>query len=100
MSDSTPQPDGPSAAETPRFRPEHPALRFLWDLPAWLLIGLTRVYQWTLSPIIGRQCRFTPSCSNYFIGAVRKYGAVRGAWRGVLRICRCHPFHPGGYDPP
>ncbi|HEV3005969.1 MAG TPA: membrane protein insertion efficiency factor YidD [Pirellulales bacterium] len=69
-------------------------------MPGHLLIALVRVYQWTLSPIIGRQCRFTPSCSNYFIEAVRKYGAVRGALRGVWRICRCHPFHPGGHDPP
>lgn len=69
-------------------------------IPSWLLIVAARVYQWTLSPIIGRQCRFQPTCSNYFIGAVRKYGAVRGAWRGILRICRCHPFHPGGIDPP
>lgn len=75
-------------------------LRILAALPSLALIGLVRVYQYTLSPIIGRQCRFTPSCSNYFIGAVRKYGAVRGALRGVWRICRCHPFHPGGYDPP
>jgi putative membrane protein insertion efficiency factor len=73
---------------------------FLYRLPGRTLIGLVRVYQWTLSPIIGRQCRFTPTCSNYFIGAVQKYGVLRGAWRGVLRICRCHPFHPGGYDPP
>ena len=72
----------------------------LFHLPAWTLIGLVRVYQWTLSPIIGRQCRFYPTCSVYFIESVRKHGAIRGAWRGVLRICRCHPFHPGGYDPP
>ena len=65
-----------------------------------LLIGAARVYQWTLSPLIGRQCRFEPTCSNYFIEAVRKYGAVRGAWRGVKRIARCHPFHPGGVDLP
>lgn len=75
-------------------------LRTLAALPSLALIGMVRVYQYTLSPIIGRQCRFTPSCSNYFIGAVRKYGAVRGAFRGVWRICRCHPFHPGGDDPP
>jgi putative membrane protein insertion efficiency factor len=77
-----------------------PVREFLLHLPGRMLIGLVRVYQWTLSPFIGRQCRFTPTCSNYFIGAVEKYGAVRGAWRGLLRICRCHPFHPGGYDPP
>lgn len=68
--------------------------------PSRILIGLVRVYQWTLSPIVGRQCRFTPTCSHYFIGAVEKYGALRGAWRGFCRICRCHPFHPGGEDPP
>jgi putative membrane protein insertion efficiency factor len=72
----------------------------LFHLPAWTLIGLVRVYQWTLSPMVGRQCRFHPTCSVYFIESVRKYGAIRGAWRGTLRICRCNPFHPGGYDPP
>jgi putative membrane protein insertion efficiency factor len=72
----------------------------LWRLPRNVLIVLARVYQWTLSPLIGRQCRFEPTCSNYFIGAVGKYGAIRGGWRGVARIARCHPWHPGGYDPP
>ena len=67
---------------------------------ALAMIGLVRIYQWTLSPLIGQQCRFEPSCSRYFIGAVRKYGAIRGAWRGACRIARCHPFHPGGHDPP
>jgi len=69
-------------------------------LPAALLIALVRCYQLTLSPLLGPACRFQPTCSNYFIQAVRKYGAIRGAWRGTLRILRCHPFHPGGYDPP
>ena len=69
-------------------------------LPGLGLIGLVRLYQVTLSPLIGRQCRFHPTCSNYFIEAVKKYGAIRGAARGILRICRCHPWHPGGYDPP
>ena len=68
--------------------------------PGEALILLVRVYQYTLSPLVGRQCRFQPTCSHYFIGAVRKYGAVRGSLRGIWRICRCHPFHPGGYDPP
>lgn len=72
----------------------------LWRLPGTLLIAMTRVYQWTLSPLLGRNCRFQPSCSAYFIASVQKYGAVKGAWRGVRRICRCHPWHPGGYDPP
>jgi putative membrane protein insertion efficiency factor len=74
--------------------------RHLLGLPAAALVLFVRLYQVTLSPLLGRCCRFEPSCSQYFIEAVRKYGAVRGGWRGVCRICRCHPFHPGGYDPP
>jgi uncharacterized protein len=70
------------------------------QLPSSVLIGGVRLYQIFLSPIFGQQCRFEPTCSHYFIGAVRKYGAVSGSWRGVCRICRCHPWHPGGDDPP
>jgi putative membrane protein insertion efficiency factor len=70
------------------------------QLPSNMLIGAARVYQWTLSPLIGRHCRFEPTCSAYFIQAVEKYGAIRGAWRGMKRIGRCHPFQPGGFDPP
>jgi len=73
---------------------------FVVRLPAWLLIAAAYIYQWTLSPILGCHCRFYPTCSAYFIGAVRKYGAVRGSFRGLMRICRCHPWNPGGYDPP
>jgi len=76
------------------------AVGFLWRVPRYVLILLVRLYQLTLSPIIGRNCRFRPTCSNYFIEAVKKYGAVRGTLKGIWRICRCHPFHPGGYDPP
>jgi putative membrane protein insertion efficiency factor len=72
----------------------------LQQLPAWLLIGAVRLYQILLSPLLGGRCRFHPSCSEYFIGAVRKYGAVSGSARGVWRILKCHPLHPGGYDPP
>ena len=98
----------PAAETQPAAAPAGPrwwqlsksALGLVVSLPALLLIGMVRVYQWTLSPLVGRQCRYLPTCSNYFIGAVRKYGAVRGSVRGIARICRCHPFHPGGYDPP
>jgi putative membrane protein insertion efficiency factor len=72
----------------------------IWQLPSVVLIAGIRIYQWTLSPLIGQHCRFQPTCSAYFILAVRQYGAVRGTWRGIKRIARCHPFHPGGYDPP
>ena len=74
--------------------------RVFVDLPTWLMIVAVRVYQIFLGPFLGGRCRFTPSCSNYFIQAVQKHGPWKGAWRGVLRICRCHPFHPGGDDPP
>lgn len=65
-----------------------------------LLIVLVRGYQLFLRPVLPSVCRFTPSCSEYFILAIRKYGALRGAWKGIRRICRCHPWHPGGWDPP
>jgi uncharacterized protein len=76
------------------------AARWIAKAPAFVLVTLVRLYQWLLSPLLGQRCRFYPSCSEYFIGAVRKYGAISGSLRGIWRICRCHPFHPGGYDPP
>jgi hypothetical protein len=69
-------------------------------IPALVLIGLVWLYQRLISPAFGQRCRFEPSCSVYFIESVRKYGAIRGACRGIRRICRCHPWNPGGYDPP
>lgn len=65
----------------------------------WLILGV-RFYQVTLGPLLGGRCRFTPSCSHYFIEAVRKYGPWRGGWKGVCRLARCHPFCEGGHDPP
>ncbi|MGD9645465.1 MAG: membrane protein insertion efficiency factor YidD [Pirellulales bacterium] len=67
---------------------------------AWLLIAAVRVYQITLSPILGGHCRFEPSCSKYFILAVQKHGPWRGAIKGVWRVCRCNPFSAGGEDLP
>lgn len=72
---------------------------FRWVLEGFL-VGGVRLYQILISPWIGKHCRFTPSCSSYFIEAVRKYGPVSGSLRGIWRICRCNPFHPGGHDPP
>jgi len=62
-------------------------------------IGLIRVYQKMLSPLLGQHCRFTPSCSRYAAEAIARYGVVRGTWLGVRRLSRCHPFHAGGFDP-
>ncbi len=63
------------------------------------LIVLVRLYQWTLRPLLGGQCRFTPSCSDYAVEALRTRGALGGAWLAGGRILRCNPWHPGGYDP-
>jgi uncharacterized protein len=65
-----------------------------------VLVGCVRLYQIFLSPIFGRQCRFQPTCSHYYIGAVRKYGPIRGSLKGLWRICRCNPLCKGGEDPP
>jgi putative membrane protein insertion efficiency factor len=74
--------------------------RYLIEVPGKALIVLVRIYQYLLSPLVGQNCRFHPSCSNYMIAAVQKYGAVRGGLRGIGRICRCHPWNPGGLDLP
>jgi putative membrane protein insertion efficiency factor len=60
---------------------------------------LIRAYQLTLSPLLGPRCRFYPSCSRYTLEAIETHGALRGSWLGAKRICRCHPFHEGGFDP-
>jgi putative membrane protein insertion efficiency factor len=67
---------------------------------ARVLLFLIQIYWWTLSPIVGRVCRFHPTCSRYTAACIERFGAVRGTWLGVKRIGRCHPFHPGGFDPP
>src|SRR5262249_2640803 len=69
-------------------------------LSSLVLILLVRCSQVCLGPLLPPACRFYPSCSQYFILAVRKHGPVLGACKGVWRICRCHPWHPGAYDPP
>ena len=66
---------------------------------AHAVVLLIRGYQVTLSPLLPSACRYQPTCSQYTLEAVERYGALRGAWLGAKRIVRCHPFHPGGYDP-
>ena len=67
--------------------------------PRLVVMGMIRAYQVTLAPYMLTQCRFTPTCSHYTFAAVERYGALKGSWLGAKRILRCHPFHPGGFDP-
>lgn len=64
-----------------------------------VLIWLVRGYKRFISPLLPPACRFTPTCSEYALEAIQKYGALKGGWMAIRRILRCHPFHPGGYDP-
>ncbi len=65
----------------------------------YLFIGLIRLYQIFISPLLGSNCRFYPTCSHYAIEAFQKYGVFKGFYLTVRRILKCHPFHPGGHDP-
>ncbi|MBF8776292.1 membrane protein insertion efficiency factor YidD [Pseudomonas fulva] len=67
--------------------------------PNRLLIALMRGYQLFISPVIGSRCRFHPTCSQYSIEALRTHGALMGSWLTLRRLLRCHPLHPGGFDP-
>ena len=64
-----------------------------------LLVALVRGYQWLIRPLLGANCRFHPSCSDSARAAPAPHGALAGSWLAVKRIARCHPYHPGGYDP-
>jgi hypothetical protein len=64
-----------------------------------ILIAFIKVYQYTLSPMLGQRCKYYPSCSNYAIGALREHGAIRGSGLAASRLLRCNPFSNGGYDP-
>ncbi len=64
-----------------------------------ILTALIRGYQRVISPLLPPSCRFHPSCSQYALEAVTRHGALRGSWLAARRLVRCHPFHPGGYDP-
>ncbi|MBI2850674.1 MAG: membrane protein insertion efficiency factor YidD [Chloroflexi bacterium] len=64
-----------------------------------LALGLIKLYQRTISQALPPTCRFLPTCSQYTYEAISKYGLLKGGWLGAKRLARCHPFHPGGYDP-
>lgn len=91
-------------------RLDHSAARRLFPRPTtplgwlqapltWLSILLIRLYQLVISPGLPSSCRFAPSCSAYTLEAVQRHGALWGIWLGARRLVRCHPWHPGGYDP-
>jgi len=71
----------------------------LTDLSKRLVIGMVRFYQLVVSPYLGSNCRYTPSCSQYMIDAVEEWGVFKGVWLGIRRISRCHPWGGSGYDP-
>lgn len=75
------------------------SLASLASLPGRLLIGLIRVYQWTVSPYLPASCRYHPGCSSYAAEAIARHGPVMGLWLAVKRIARCHPWGGMGYDP-
>jgi putative membrane protein insertion efficiency factor len=64
-----------------------------------ILILLIRLYRYLISPLLPLSCRFNPTCSEYSIDAINKYGFLKGFYLSFRRILRCHPFHPGGHDP-
>lgn len=65
----------------------------------YFLLRIIKIYQYAISPMMAPSCRFTPSCSQYASEVIDKHGAMRGGWLSIKRVLRCHPWHPGGYDP-
>jgi putative membrane protein insertion efficiency factor len=96
------------AAPNDRYKNEvFSMIAMKWDVWNWpgraavcVIVAMIRVYQFTVSPLLGPACRFEPSCSRYMVEALKKYGLVRGLLKGTRRFLRCHPWDPGGYDPP
>lgn len=101
MHESTVEGSRPTAAIRADTRPESNAMR-VTSVGAGVshaLLFILSLYRAAISPLVGPCCRFVPSCSEYAGQAVRRYGPVRGVWLALRRILRCHPFHPGGWDP-
>ena len=73
--------------------------RWLGRMLGWVMIGLVRLYQLVISPLLGPRCRFWPSCSSYTMEAIQVHGPLRGGWLFARRIVRCHPGSSGGIDP-
>jgi len=75
------------------------ALFFIKNLPVLFAVGLIGIYRRYISPLKPATCRFYPTCSQYAVEALEKYGIIKGTYKSLIRILKCHPFHPGGYDP-
>ena len=79
-------------------------MNFIWERLlkqplAWIFVFLIRLYQWFISPLLGASCRFTPTCSQYGMQAIKKYGPFKGGWLTIKRLARCHPWGGHGHDP-
>jgi putative membrane protein insertion efficiency factor len=74
-------------------------MRTLWHILSLPLIALIKIYQWIISPLLGPKCRFTPTCSQYALEALKKYGLFKGGWLSIKRISQCHPWGGHGHDP-
>ncbi|SFQ50032.1 membrane protein insertion efficiency factor YidD [Parafilimonas terrae] len=74
-------------------------MKWILKILSYPFILLIKIYQKIISPILGPQCRFTPTCSNYALEALKKYGVFKGGWLAIKRISKCHPWGKSGYDP-
>ncbi len=87
------------SSPAPSARSSKPWLSGCKRAAAWPFIALVRLYQCCISPLTPPACRFTPTCSQYAVEALQKYGAVKGIWLTLKRLARCHPWGGSGYDP-
>lgn len=83
----------------PRLAPSTTVREINEAMVKGVFLGGIRAYQRMISPLLGQNCRYYPSCSQYAYEAINRYGVLRGGWMAVARLSRCHPFHSGGYDP-
>ena len=74
-------------------------LKKIISIPKLIALAIVRFYRKFISPLFPPSCRYVPTCSEYAMIALQRYGFLKGSWLAIKRICRCHPWHPGGYDP-